>query len=203
MMNRPTRTLAALTGAAALTVAGMSPASGAFWAHNDAVGDVVVRTSMGTTVSGPHPAPANSDTDITRFTARHTARRVVLKTTLRDITTVSGEMAYEIRTGKRHYRVHQRLGSGWTAPAAFVLVDNGSGEAVRCSGVRHSVDRTTEQVVVNIPRSCLGRPRWVRVRAVAVMLMHPGAAVFWDDALRDGWPVNEPPPAFSPRIQRG
>jgi hypothetical protein len=40
-MNRSTRTLAALTSAAALTVAGMSPASAAYWAYDDAVGDVV------------------------------------------------------------------------------------------------------------------------------------------------------------------
>ena len=43
-MTHPSRTLAALTGAAALTITGMSPASAADWDHDDAVGDVQSQT---------------------------------------------------------------------------------------------------------------------------------------------------------------
>jgi hypothetical protein len=201
-MKLSSRTLTALTSAAALTVAGMSSASAASWAHDDAVGDVLSYTSTKHTESGPDPAPANTNTDVTRFTARHTARRVVLKTTLRDITTASGVIQYEIRTGTRRYGAFQRLGTNREMGPAFELM-RGNGELVPCTGVRRSVDRITEQATVNIPRSCLGRPRWVRVGAGAVNFKETQTsfAAFVDDALRDGLVKDNL--ALSPRIQRG
>jgi hypothetical protein len=188
-MNRPTLTLAALTGAAALTVAGMSPASAASWAHEDAVGDVRSYTwdERKGTESGPDPRPANTDTDIARFSARHTPRRVVLTTTLRDITPASGVTVYQIRTGNRAYEAVQRLGTKREMGPAFRLYRL-NGDPVRCKGVRRSVDRTTEQAVVSIPRRCLGRPRWVRVGAGAVNVSETRTTfrLFFDDALRAG-----------------
>jgi hypothetical protein len=208
-MNRRTRTLAALTGAAALTVTGMSPASAALWHHEDAVGDVQSYTIYENRPdSGPNPAPANTNADITRFTANHTARRVKLITTLRDITAASGEMYYEIRTGTRRYLVIQRLGTRDAVPfddaPAFGLYRlDGSGDRVRCAGVRRSVDRTTEQARVSIPRSCLGRPRWVRVGAGATSYKQTKTSftMLQDDAIRDG--LVKYNLALSPRIMRG
>ena len=43
-MIHPARALAALTGAATLTIVGMSPASAAYWSHDDTIGDVVAQT---------------------------------------------------------------------------------------------------------------------------------------------------------------
>jgi hypothetical protein len=204
-MNCPTRTLAALTGAVALTVAGMSPASAADWAHEDAVGDVESYTYnfKKDTETGPDAEPANTDTDITRFRANHKVRRVVLETTLRDITADSGAMVYQIRTGTRVYEAVQRLGTDRGMAPAFRLYRI-SGKRVRCSGVERSVDRTTEQAVVRIPRSCLGHPRWVRVGAIAFNFTETRTAFSWfmDDALKDG---AADPENFgrSPRIWRG
>jgi hypothetical protein len=198
-MNRSWRALAALTSAAALTVAGMSPASAAFWAHNDAVGDVVSYTwTEDSGDSGPVRAPANTDTDITRFTAKHTARRVVLTMTLRDITAASGVAYYEIRTGTRRYWAQQRLGTNREQGPAFYFES-----PVSCSGVRRSVDRTTERAMVSIPRSCLGRPRWVRVGASADHATDTRTkdTYRFDDALRDGGRGFEL--VLSPRIRRG
>jgi hypothetical protein len=206
VMNRPTRALAALTSAAALTVAGMSPASAALWAHDDAVGDVESTTWNFKTdrESGPNAEPDNTDTDITRLSARHKPRRLVLRASLRDITADSGGMYYEIRTPgtRRPYYAMQRLGTSTELPA-FRLY-RGNGKIVRCTGVRRSVDRTTEQAVVSIPRRCLGRPRWVRVGGVAIKDVETKTSISWflDDALRDG---NAHPGNLgrSPRIQRG
>jgi hypothetical protein len=205
-MNRPTRTLAALTSAAALTVAGMSPASAALWAHDDAVGDVETYTYTwdnkgNETVSGPNPSPANTNTDITRVTVRHGARRLVLSTALRDITTNSGAVVYNIRTDNRAYAVQQRLGTDRSLMAFDFSRLNG--DPIRCSGVRRSVDRTTEKAVVSIPRRCLGRPRWVRVEAHAFRYSETrtGSTAQFDWGLSDE--MNPDRMTFSPRIRRG
>lgn len=203
-MNRPTRTLAALTGAAALTVAGMSPASAARWSHEDAVGDVVSYSfsEHGGTESGPDPAPANTNTDISRFSASHSPRVVVLRANLRDITAASGLMIYEVRTGTRGYQVAQRLGTNKDMPAFGLYRLNG--QRVRCSGARRSVDRTTEEALVSIPRRCLGRPRWVRAGAGAFNFTETRtkATFRMDDALKDGDGDIEHL-RLSPRIRRG
>jgi hypothetical protein len=203
-MNRSTRTLAALTSAAALTVAGMSPASAAYWAYDDAVGDVVSYTydESTDTDSGPNPQPANTITDITRFTASHKARRVVLTATLRDITAASGTMMYQVRTGQRTYDAVQRLGTSREKGPVFGLYRNDQRTRVRCSGARTSVDRTSEEAMVSIPRSCLGRPSWVRVGGHAYNLTESdsGYEMVFDVALHDGSPERQ---ALSPRIRRG
>jgi hypothetical protein len=67
-----------------------------FPGHDDAVGDVVAYTftynfkNDTETQSGPHAEPDNTDTDITRVSARHKPRRLVLRASLRDITADSG-----------------------------------------------------------------------------------------------------------------
>ena len=89
-MINPARALAALTGAAALTIAGMSPASAAYWTHNDAVGDVQTQSETYDEETGDvqdsdlTPAPDNTDTDVTGVSVNHRTHRVVLKTSLRD-----------------------------------------------------------------------------------------------------------------------
>jgi hypothetical protein len=217
-MNRPTRTLAALTGAAALTVAGMSPASAGLWAGEDAVGDVVSYSYTwdnkgNETESGPDPRPANTDTDIARFSARHTPRRVVLRATLRDITADSGGLYYKIRTPgtRRPYYAVQRLGTSRASRdewPAFAL-RRGNGDRVRCSGVGRSVDRTTEQAVVSIPRRCLGRPGWVRIGVAAVKSQwtetrtKSTSTTFVDDGLKNSFSFETWRLTLSPRIQRG
>ena len=124
-MIHPARTLAALAGAAALTVAGVSPASAASWSHDDAVGDVQAQTETFDEATGevqegePTTAPDNTDTDVTRVSVDHRAHRVVLETTLRDLTVDSGFAVHELRAGTRRYSVLQRLG-------AAIAVDHGT-----------------------------------------------------------------------------
>ena len=62
-------------------------------------------------------APDNTDTDVIRVGVNHRAQRVVLKTTLRDVTVNSGLVIYYLRTGNRRYSVLQRLGTGRMFPA--------------------------------------------------------------------------------------
>ena len=64
------RALAALAGAAALTITGMSPASAAHWSHDDAVGDVQSQTDTFNEDTGEEE-PGRAD----RRTRQHRHRR--------------------------------------------------------------------------------------------------------------------------------
>jgi hypothetical protein len=201
-MTRPSRVLPALAGAAALTIAGMTPAAAAQWTHADPAGDVVsykydYKTD---TETGPTAEPDNVTSDITQFKVSHTSRRVMLTTTLRDITAASGLMFYEIRAGKRTYSALQRLGTDRELPAFHLSRRD---RTVRCSGVRRSVDRTTEKATVSIPRGCLDRPRWVRVGAGALEFTsgRTTETVFADDGLLAAG-INDTL-TLSPRVKRG
>lgn len=206
-MIHPSRALAALAGVAALTITGVMPASAADWAHDDAVGDVQAQTETFDEGTGdveegePTTAPDNTDTDITRVAVDHRAHRIVLQTTLRDLTVDSGVVVYEIRTGTRNYSVLQRLGTDKTFPAFAFFRANG--DRVRCTGVERNVDRAANVATLNIPRRCLGRPAWVRVGVGALKLdmTETSFSVFSDDAMRDAVVSDEL--VFSPRVRRG
>ena len=69
----------------------------------------------------------------------------------------------------------------------------------RCGGIEIRVNVIKDRVRVYIPRSCLNRPRWVRVGAQT-------DGIGYDDALRRGrndsnWLFDGP--ALGPRLSRG
>jgi hypothetical protein len=152
------------------------------------------------------PAPDNTDTDVTGVSVDHRTHRVVLTTSLRDITRTSGVAVYEIRTGTRRYALMQRLGKDQTFPAFDFSRANG--DRVRCAGVERRVDRAAESATLNIPRHCLGRPEWVRVGVGAAKIdatqldeANYTFAFFADDALKDASVLDEL--ALSPRVRQG
>lgn len=200
-MVHPSRTLAAFAGAAALTITGMSPASAANWGHDDAVGDVQSQTETFEGDEGEQTsAPDNTDTDVTRVSVSHRSHRVVLETALRDVTANSGVVVYDIRTGDRRYSVLQRLGTDRTWPA-FDL-SRANGDHVRCPGVERSVDRAANSATLNLPRRCLGRPRWVRVGVGVAKVDAATETTFTllgDDAMQDA--VISDDLALSPRVR--
>jgi hypothetical protein len=203
----PSRALAALAGVATLTLAGASPASAAHWTHEDAVGDVQSQTATFDEGTGeiqegePITAPDNTDTDITRVKVNHRTHRVVLQTTLRDVTAKSGFAVYDLRTDTGKYSVLQRLGKDKSFPA--FSFSRANGDRVRCPEVERSVDRADNRATVELPRRCLGRPSWVRVGAgVAKLdLTETSFTVLADDALEDAVISDEL--VLSPRVRRG
>ena len=206
-MIRPSRAMATLACAAVLLTTGMSPASAAIWRHNDAVGDVQSETDSYDEETGEGhesdlvAAPENTDTDITRIRVAHRDHRVVLKTTLRDVSAASGFVVYELRAGARRYSVMQRLGKDRLFPAFGLSRMNGS--PVRCSGVKRSVDRLNDRATVSIPARCLGRPDWVRVGTGAVKLDMTDEFAFTilvDDAMKEATALDDL--AMSPRVHR-
>ena len=136
-MIHPARALAALTGAAALTIAGMSPASAAYWTHDDAVGDVQTQTETFDEGTGDvqdsdlTPAPDNTDTDVTGVSVDHRTHRVVLTTSLRDITRTSGVAVW---MNYRHPAVRPDAATRQGPDVSRVRLLAANGDRVRCAG---------------------------------------------------------------------
>lgn len=194
-----TRALAAFAGVAALIIPGASPASAAFWSHEDAVGDVVSHTVTVDDDDVVEVRPGNTDTDVTRVSLDHRIRRLVLRTTLRDITAGSGFAMYDLRTDDRRYYAFQRLGRDRSFPA-FHLARWHDDRRVRCAGVERRVDRTVGRATLHIPRRCLGRPEWVRVGTGVAKFEETDTSFtfFADDAMRDAEVVDKL--GLSPRL---
>lgn len=124
-------------------------------------------------------APTNQSVDVVRFVTSH-RRRVSMLVEVREL----GEhisMSYAIRTNN---------GRG----AAFLENEGGTvfagltfkGEAVCQARIQAKVDQGADTVLFSVPRTCLGRPRWIRTGAVAIT--GDGTGLWLDDARRNAAP---------------
>jgi hypothetical protein len=71
---------------------------------------------------------------------------------------------------------------------------------VTCSGMRHSFDYARNVATVSIPRSCLGKPSWVRIGTQHSWFDKAGVMSV-DDAGRAGWSESDDV-ALSGRISK-
>ncbi len=100
--------------------------------------------------------------DVLGAVVRHGRHKVVVRMTFTNLRRVDPQSYSATIFSRREYgAVFVSAGPGrWKG--RHQLVD-GSFGSVRCPNLDHSIDYVTEQVTVRVPRSCLGRPRWVRV----------------------------------------
>lgn len=184
----------ALVAAAAMLVPLVPTAAHAdSYTHTDAVGDVV--SFEGTTDT---PAPAQVNGDIAWTKVRHKSRKIVLTTRYRDLDGSGYSVHYfAIRTSKMTREVTLVTFPGHTG--GKVMMSKPNGKNVRCHLTR-LIDYTANTATVSVPRSCLGRPRWVKVGAA--FATSPSTAFgsgFADDAGTNG-DFNKP--AWSPKVFR-
>ena len=76
------------------------------------------------------------------------------------------------------------------------------GSSVRCPGFEHRIDYATNVVTMQIPRRCLGRPRWVKVHLDNALWTGDGHI---PDAGYEDNPHDDAPytPMFTRRLYRG
>lgn len=177
----PLARLGAAAGAAVLTLSLAAPAHAAKYVHNDAAGDVVVERCTWTTPEPPTDPEAEPteptdecteggadatfrEGDITRTAIRHTARKVIIRTSYRELTRTNGFAVFvgSLRTNERVHRDVSIFFEPEFAPNGEVDVSRPNGDSVRCR-VGKTVDFTANVIEVRIPRGCLSRPRWVQV----------------------------------------
>jgi hypothetical protein len=185
---------AVLVATVAATVLAPTAADARSHSSTDTAGDVVIVTmSDGTTT----PAPDRTEGDIVGTQVRHKARVVVLTMHFQELT--AGQTAlhwFGIKTGKMTRIV--LMPADASHPGGVARLFKPDNKAVRCR-IRHTIDYTANTATVKVPRSCLGKPRWVKV---AMQEASPVAGsqgqVYADDSISNGGFL----PVYGPRVRR-
>jgi hypothetical protein len=186
--------------ALALTLALPVAAHAGARTYRDGTGDV---WALDTPEDGRHTRAAERrHGDIVRTAFLHQQRQVVIRTRFAELGRHAGRyvVAIRLRTDAhlvRWVRLHAGPGeSTWRGRTQTYQRDNGT--PVDCA-TTHRVDYTGNTVVVRVPRTCLGEPRWVQ--GTMGMATFSRGGVFADN------PVDDGPTAhlrgYSPRIRRG
>ncbi|MEV5003636.1 hypothetical protein [Nocardioides sp. LML1-1-1.1] len=185
------RRLGATLGlATALLVSSAGVASAQSWSLADPVGDVVT-IHEDNSVSY---APSRAQGDVVRTTVSHTRTTLVVRLRMRALPRGDWSAFAVVRTPSTSFDLTQVKIGG---TRGFVLTKTNGGKVVRCAGKSARFDRTA--LVLTVPRSCLGKPRTVRVGA-GVALFEGESVVHGDDALRRALGEDL---RLSPPIRRG
>lgn len=127
--------------------------------HRDPVGDMA-RSPVGTSAYVAAPNQVHGDITATRVV--HARRAIWIQIRLRELdSTGNGNFhVVSIRTPWRTRTVEVDAFPGhWEGHAS---VTDAHGQAVACA-VAHRIDYTRNRVMMRVPRSCLGTPRWIQV----------------------------------------
>ena len=181
--------------AATVAAAVLAPTAAQANTYNstDGTGDVVVVTLPGGATT---PAADRSEGDIVSSQVKHKARAVILTMHLQQLT--AGQTAlhwFGIKTGKMTRVVLFQTDA--THPAGQAALFKLPAKRVACH-VGHSVDYATHTVSVKVPRSCLGKPKWVRVAMQEASPTGTSGQVYVDDARNSGGFL----PTYGPRVYR-
>ena len=176
----------------ALLVALPTPALAESTSHADARQDVLRYTS-----NGYVPAPHNRTADITRFTAAHQRDAVTSTVHVRKLDG-QWDMIWFLRTSDK---VRYDVGIvHFDGTREFKLMKDR--KKVPCPGLSKKIRAGADEVTVSVPRTCLDKPRWVRVGPTAGALGADGSTQYVDNALLVG-KINETSVAYGPRLSRG
>ena len=195
--------------ATALTVPvlalGAPTAQAGSWTHADGTGDVWQYYYD----DDYHPAPTQAEGDITRVRLNHNRRYVQLFMTLRD-TNASTDLSYyvfELQNGRHQVREVEVFHKAGSSPNAILRILKGPATSalVRCRGMkRATISWTTHTVAATIPRTCFGRPKYLRVSAFDYLSYSGREDLFTDDAQSGG--MHSPFGGYrkwSPWVKRG
>jgi len=155
--------------------------------HTDPAGDVrYYVNSDPSNVPPPVAAPTRTHGDITvvRITnGTSTVRVVVYFRSLPRAGQFHGHV-FRFVTGNFERKVQIAAGPeaprGWTGKSDMFTT---SGNAVAC-GMTHVLDYSHRRLILNVPRSCLGNPAFIKTGAGTVMLAND--RTYFDDGFRSG-----------------
>lgn len=191
---------AAVLVTAALAVA-LTPTS-AFanrYTHTDATGDVLSAPATSSDIPTTKEQ-ARTNGDVSWSTVAHKRHRVVMKMQFRDIAWNDETNAYlfviKTRSMKRFVTVVAADG----IRGGKAIMTKPSGKHVSCRMSR-TIDYTANTVTLSVPRSCIGKPRWVRVGMASVFFtgIHSGDTEYVDDANSATLGSN---PVLGPKVRR-
>jgi hypothetical protein len=127
--------------------------------QRDPVGDVA-RAPIGSNIYTPIPTQIEGDITATRVV--HAPRAVWIRVKFRELTASTNGNFHlvGIKSDRRFRLVTLNAFPGHWDGAA--VTTNARGRAISC-GVAHHLDYDRNLLIVKMPRSCLGKPDWVRV----------------------------------------
>ena len=168
--------------------------AGSYLVH-DSTKDVISQTDDGAETK----APDHTEGDVRSSYVEYAPRRVVAAMSYVGLTQtpdLAGHV-FSFHTNKGRVRdVTVLAGPGHWAGRAEMTT--GRGRHVRCR-VARTIDYTQHRISISVPRSCLGKPRWVQVGMGMVTVK--GNTFFGDDALTNGTLGNNV--VLGPRVFRG
>lgn len=162
----------------------------------DAKGDVQYVTSADTSTAVA--APDRTQGDISAVKITHGANKVRVLLRFRELNRagfIEHDFYFRTASRVRTLSVESETGS-WSGRATM---RNGRGTKVRCNLTR-TIDYSANTVLVVVPRTCLGDPRWVRVGAGTIST-YDGSKIFYDDGGRPAGPLGDNL-TLSPRVYR-
>lgn len=195
--------MATLGLAVALVVSSAGLASAQRWTHADATKDVVTYDHD---TDEPVTVPGRTEGDVVFTTVSHTRSKVVIRIRMRAVPRGDWMAVAEVRTPRASYYLQQlRFGEARRFSMVKVSGDGRESRKVRCAAKSSRIDRTA--LVLSVPRSCLGDPRWIRASATTITFDAEALSeeeqeirAYTDEALS---PAHAYGMRFSPPLRRG
>lgn len=159
------RTIVVLTVSALLALPTAAHADSS--THVDTSSDVQSLPIDGTDTTSPTAVPDRTQGDITSVRVTHATNTVRVLLHFRELNRSgpiqSHQFLFKTATRKRWVSLDAGPGHWGGKPTTY----NGSGTKVRCA-VSRTINYDKNTVLVVVPRSCLGKPRWVRAGAGSI-----------------------------------
>lgn len=191
---------AATTGALALALAfGVAgPAAASTYEHTDPAKDVVLTGAFDI-----GPAPDNKEADIVKVSVKHSATRVRSTTVLRDITKAKKHnfvtsLRAKVGAKVKQFDVYLQTDAG--DPQGELTLYLKDGTPVDCAGLTSNVDYVEDTVTVKVPRSCIGKPSWVKAGVSAEWIPNHNDYYSDNGLVKSGEPGVV---TYSPQITKG
>ena len=186
---------AGVVAASAALVLTAAPAQAVTYDHDDATGDVRGATLFDD--GGLSRQQQEKAADITQLRVRHGRHRLIMRLETVKLTRRSGQVigpSFLIKTPTRRYSADLQAATfaGQTEREAMLIRPRGG--LVRCPGLFTDFDFTGNVSMISVPRSCIGDPRRVTLKAVMVKIRadgeitrtsFPDFSIYLDSAMDD------------------
>jgi hypothetical protein len=135
-------------------------------------------------VSQPQPAE-RVNTDLVKTKVNHTATEVTATATYADLVrnTDSFEYVMLLKNNDRQ-KFWVFVGATPDDRNGAMSLTSANGDKVKCGGKDFAVSYAQDKISLSIPRSCLGKPRWVKYESAAITFDEANNS-FIDDAASD------------------
>jgi hypothetical protein len=184
-----------------LALGSAAPAFAGDYVHTDPTGDM---WRSGVEIEDPYsPDPGQVEGDITRVQMRHNRRHVQLFMTVREAEreTTNTWFFFSLQNGRKQ-RTDVNVSTYTSARDGVLTIKDPRYRDKKCRGLKgFKINWDTNTVAITIPRTCVGRPKLLRLTASDALQEDPSLDHFIDYA-QTGLGYRGPT-VWSPWVRRG